>query len=431
MATHRYCDGVRRRDFLKAGVLSGIGLTLADYLRLASAGEVSGSAKAKAAIFINLSGGPTHMDTFDLKPDAPAEYRGEFNPMKTNADGVEICEHLPRLAKCADKFAILRGVSHTLAAHDLGTKYMNTGNRPLPSLIFPGYGAVVGKELGGPADLPPFVAVPNTPQTAGYLGIRYAPFQTNATPAAGRPFTVRGVALRSGLTVSDVERRQDLLKKLDKTFAQNDTDDLVDGLDKFAQQAHEMITSPRARKAFDISQENKELADLFGATPLGQSCLLASRLVEHGVRFVTVSFGGWDTHQNNFPSLKDRQLPPLDQGVSGLLTALDTKGLLESTAVFVTGEFGRTPKINARAGRDHWPRAMFCVLAGGGFKGGQVIGASDDKGMGPAETGITPDDVAASFYHALGIDHTKEYHSNTGRPVMIVRNGNVIDRLFA
>jgi hypothetical protein len=430
MAIHRYCDGVRRRDFLKAGVLSGIGLTLADYLRMASAGEVQSSSKAKAAIFINLGGGPTHMDTFDLKPDAPAEYRGEFSPIKTNADGVEICEHLPLLAKCADKFAILRGVSHTLAAHDLGTKYMNTGNRPLPSLTFPGYGAVVGKELGGPVDLPPFVAVPNTPQTAGYLGIRYAPFQTNATPASGRPFSVRGVALRTGLTVGDVERRQDLLKKLDKTFAQNDTDDLVGGLDKFAQQAHEMITSPRARKAFDISQEDKEIAELFGTTPLGQSCLLASRLVEHGVRFVTVSFGGWDTHQNNFPAMKDRQLPPLDQGLSGLLATLEKKGLLESTAVFVTGEFGRTPKINQRAGRDHWPRAMFCLLAGGGFKGGQVIGASDDKGMGPAETGITPDDVAASFYHALGIDHTKEYHSSTGRPVMIVRNGNVIDKLF-
>src|SRR5262245_45207152 len=181
MATNRTCDGVNRRDFLKAGALGG-GLSLAGYFRLAAAGEIRpaavGRGKATAAIFVNLGGGPTHMDTFDLKPDAPKEYRGEFNPIDTDVPGVAICEHLPRLAKCADKFAILRGVSHSLAAHEFGTKYMNTGNRPLPSLVYPGYGAVVSKELPGPQDLPPFVAVPNTPQVAGFLGVEYAPFST-------------------------------------------------------------------------------------------------------------------------------------------------------------------------------------------------------------------------------------------------------------
>jgi hypothetical protein len=429
MALHRYCDGVRRRDFLKAGVLGGLGLSLADYLRLSAQGAVR-QAKASSAIFVNLAGGPSHMDTFDLKPDAPAEYRGEFNPIDTNVAGIQISEHLPKLAAMADKYCILRGVSHTLAAHNLGTKYMNTGNRPLPSIEYPGYGAVVSKELGSAPDLPPFVAVPNTPQMAGYLGIRYAPLATNATPRMGQPFTVRGISLRTGLTVSDVERRQNLLKDLDTLFQSAEADQLVEGLDKFSQQAYEMITSPRARKAFDVSQESSETAQRFGESPFGQSCLLATRLVEHGVRFVTVSFGGWDTHQNNFPSLKDRQLPPLDQGLSALFQTLSERGLLESTAVFVTGEFGRTPKINQRAGRDHWPRAMFVLLGGGRIKGGQVLGASDDKGMGPASEGITPDNIAASFFHCLGIEYNKEYHTSTGRPVMIVRNGSVINELF-
>src|SRR5947209_11781907 len=188
MSTNRYCDGVRRRDFLRLGVFGATGLSLANYLRLAEAGQVTGG-KATSAIFVNLGGGPSHMDSFDLKPDAPKEYRGEFNPIATNVPGIEISEHLPRLAKCADKYTILRGVSHSLAAHDLGAKYMNTGNRPLPSLEFPGYGPVVTKELGGPADLPPFVAIPNTPQVPGYLGVQYAAVNTTRAPAAGRPFT--------------------------------------------------------------------------------------------------------------------------------------------------------------------------------------------------------------------------------------------------
>src|SRR3954452_16760419 len=194
MAIYRCCDGVRRRDLLRVGVLGMAGLGLADYLRLVEAGEVQGG-KATSAIFINLGGGPSHLDTFDLKPDAPAEYRGEFRPIDTNVPGVAICEHLPKLARCADKFALLRGVSHSLAEHEMGTKYMNTGNRPIPSLEFPGYGAVVSKELSSPPDLPPFVAIPNTPQVAGSLGVEYAPFSTNSTPKAGQPFTVRGITI--------------------------------------------------------------------------------------------------------------------------------------------------------------------------------------------------------------------------------------------
>ncbi len=430
MANHRYCDGIDRRDVLKAGLLGGLGITLADYLRLASAGETA-AAPAKAAIFISMQGGPSHLDTFDLKPKAGSEYRGEFNPIATNAPGVEISEHLPKLAQVADKFAILRGVSHTLAAHELGQQYMNTGNRPLPSIAYPAYGSVVTRERPAPPDLPPFVAIPNTPQSPGYLGIEYAPLQTNAAPRPGQPFSVRGVSLAGGVTVADIERRQHLLADLDTTFKSLEkSSDLLNGLDQFSAQAYSIITSQRTRQAFDVSRESAETAQRFGQGPFGQSCLLAARLVEAGVRFVTVSIGGWDTHGDNFTQLKNK-LPPFDEGLAALFTTLEERGLLQSTAVFVTGEFGRTPKINPRAGRDHWPRAMFVLLGGGGFRGGVAHGNSDENGMGSAGAGYAPDDIAASFYHSLGIDHTREFNTNTGRPVMIVRNGKVLPELFA
>ncbi|MFN4258233.1 MAG: DUF1501 domain-containing protein [Gemmataceae bacterium] len=431
MTTHRYCDGLSRRDFVKVGAVGALGFTLADFLRLARAGEARGG-KAKSAIFVWLGGGPTHLDSFDMKPDAPAEYRGEFQPIATNVPGIQICEHLPRLASCADTYAIVRGVSHTLAGHELGTTYLNTGSRPLPSLIYPGYGAVVSKELAGAADLPHFVAIPSTPQKAGYLGVRQAPLQTNDVPRPGLPFSVRGISLGNGLTVEEFEKRQNLLGQLDTTFQSLDNDNkLIEGLDRFSQQAYDMIRSPKARQAFDVSQEKPEIAERFGTQRFGMSCLLANRLIEAGVRYVTVSFGGWDTHGGNFRACKDSLLPQLDQGLAALLTTLRERGLLDSTLIFVTGEFGRTPKINERAGRDHWPRAMFVLLAGGGIRGGQVIGASDDKGMGPAGPAFSPDDVAASFYHGLGIDCRKEYHTSTGRPIMIVRDGHVIPDLFA
>jgi uncharacterized protein (DUF1501 family) len=430
MASYRTCDGVRRRDFLKVGALASLGLSLPNYLRLARAGEVAEKG-AKAAIFVNLGGGPSHLDMFDMKPAAPAEFRGEFNPIATNVPGVEICEHLPRLAQCADKFAILRGVSHTLAAHEVGTQYMTTGNRPIPSLEFPGYGAVVNKELKARDDLPSFVAIPTTPQRAGYLGVQYAALQTNSTPTPKKPYTVRGLSLAKGLTISDVEKREQLLNDLDNAFKDmSDAYDLVGGLDEFSERAYDMITSPRAREAFDIGKEDPSVVERFGEHAFGQSCLLACRLIEAGVRFATVTIGGFDTHNKNFESLKGGKLKNLDEALSAMFARLADKGLLDSTSICVTGEFGRTPKINPRAGRDHWPRAMFVLLGGGGMKGGQVIGESDDKGMGPAHEPITPEQVAASFYHSLGIDYAKEYHTATGRPVKIVREGSLIPQLF-
>ena len=433
MALHKTCDGMQRRDFLKVGAIGATSLSLGSFLKMSEAGQVNPAAKAKSAIFINLPGGPTHMDTFDLKPNSSEEYRGEFNPIQTCIPGIEISEHLPKLASAMDKFVILRGVSHTLAAHRLGSDYVNTGNRPLPSLEFPGYGAVVTKELGGPEELPPFVSIPRSTQMPGYLGVKYAPLHTNSTPSPGRPYSVRGISLGNGITVADVEKRQNLLNSLDTTFAGfEQNSQLLEGLDRFSQQAYSMLSSKLARDAFDVSQESPQFAEKFGEEAFGQSCLLATRLVESGVRFVTVSTGGWDTHRDNWNRLKTALLPAFDEGLSALLIGLEEKGLLESTAVYVTGEFGRTPKINTeRGGRDHYPRCMFMLMAGGGISGGRVLGESDENATEPLNDGFSPDDVAASFYHNLGIDHTKEYHTNTGRPVMIVREGQVIEELFA
>lgn len=434
MTFHRNCEGAVRRDFLRVGALAAGTFTLADFLRAEEAGKVKSSG-AQAGIFIDLNGGPSHLDTFDLKPEAPAEIRGKFKPIDTNVTGIQISEHLPKLAACADKYAILRGVSHTLAAHRLGSEYVNTGSRPLASLEYPGYGAVVSKELATAQDIPPFVAIPRGGQRAGFLGIQYAPLNTGNVPVAGQPFSVRGISLGAGMTVEQIERRKSLLHDIDRTFRGYENDNqLVMGLDRFQEKAFAMITSPRARAAFDISKESPAFAEQFGPQPFAQSCLLAIRLIEAGVRFVSLSLGGWDTHTDNFTRLSTKLLPELDAGLAALYTGLEQRGLLSTTAVLTTGEFGRTPKINDRSaegGRDHYPRCMFMLAAGGNFRGGQVIGASDDTASGPANEAITPDDVAASFYTNLGIDPQQEFDTETGRPITLVRDGKVIKELFA
>jgi hypothetical protein len=433
MSMHRTCDGMKRRDFIRIGGIATGGLTLANYLQLAEAGHVK-EGHATSGIFIDLNGGPSHIDTFDPKPDAPDGIRGDFKTIETCVPGVRISEHLPKLAACFDKYAIVRGVSHTLAAHRLGSEYVNTGSRPIASLEYPGYGSVVTRERGVDADIPPFVAIPNGGQRPGFLGIQYAPMNTSAQPQRGKPFNVRGISLGAGVTVEQIDRRQNLLKELDRTFASLEgRDQLLTGLDRFSEKAFSMITSERARLAFDISKESPSFSDQFGSDPFEQSCLLAVRLIESGVRFVSLSLGGWDNHTDIFNILSKKQLPKLDGGLSSLLTGLEQKGLLGTTAVFVTGEFGRTPKVNTRAtlgGRDHYPRCMFMLMAGGKVRGGQVIGASDETGAGPANESYKPDDMAASFYQNLGIDHKQEFQTETGRPITLVRDGEVIPQLF-
>jgi hypothetical protein len=431
MASHLFCDGVTRRDFFRVGALAGIGLSLPRFFELSAAGAVA-PARGKAAIYVRLAGGPSHLDTFDMKPEAPDSHRGEFKDAATNVPGIRICEHLPKLAQCADKYSILRGVSHTLAAHDLGSEYLLTGNRPIASLRYPTYGAVVAREMEAPSHLPPFVAIPSQGlYPTGFMGPEYGPFETGQAPKSGKIMEVRGLALRNGVTLEDIDRRQNLVERYDHAFGDFAKEDkLLAGMDEFGRKAYEMMRSEKSRAAFDLSKEPESISKLFGADQFSQSCLLATRLVESGVRFVTVTLGGWDTHQNNWTTLKNTLCPQLDAGLSGLFLGLAAKGLLDSTSVFVSGEFGRTPKINQRGGRDHYPRAMFCLLAGGGVKGGQVIGESDAKGEGPKDKAITPDDVAATFYHTLGIDHTKEYRTPSGRPVMIVRHGKVLHELL-
>jgi hypothetical protein len=303
-----------RRDFLKVGACGFAGLSLASYLRYAAAHHGHKHKKAESAIVVFLGGGPTQLDTFDMKPDAPAEYRGEFKPIDTNVPGLRICEHLPLLARQADKFAVLRA-SHTQAAHELATNYLSTGNRPVPSVVYPGYGAVVSKELTGEAELPHFVAIPQTAQSSGYLGVRYAPLATQSTPKAGVPFDVRGIALADGLAVEQFEKNEALRRSLDTGLdGAAEYSKAVDGLDRFAQQAHDIIASPKARKAFDVSREPTEVADRFGTSKFPMSCLLAARLIEAGVRFTTVSFGGWDTH--NGPRHRRVRPYPEDQRTS-------------------------------------------------------------------------------------------------------------------
>ena len=435
MGKHQQCDGVSRRDAIKIGMLGSAGLTMGGFMRLSDAGEIRQDAKATSAIFVELPGGPSHLDTFDLKPNGPTEIRGSFKAIKTNVPGVEISEHLPKMAECADKYTIFRGVSHSLGAHPLGQKFLFTGNRPNPSVDYPCYGSVVSRELPAAADLPSFVAIPKSNQGPGHLGVKYAPLATNAQPQAGRPFNVRGVSLAGGVTLHEVEKRQSLLRSLDQKFtAIQREDDLLSGLDRFSQKAFDMITSQRTRQAFDIVRESKTFRSLYGEDAFSQSCLLATRLVESGVRFVTVSLGGWDTHQDNFTKLKTNLLPKLDAGLAGLFQGLAEKGLLETTTVFVTGEFGRTPKINSRSaegGRDHYPRCMCMLMGGGPVQGGQVIGESDASAAGPKNDAINPEDVAASFYHTLGINHHKEYQTSIGRPISIVRDGSVLNDLFS
>lgn len=415
---------------LKAGIL-GTGFTLSDYLRLQAA---PGNQDAqRSAVIVHLWGGPSHQDTFDLKPDAPVEYRGEFRPVATAAPGVEICEHMPQLARRAEKYAVIRGITHNLAEHGLGMGYVMTGNRPTPVLKYPLIGSIVSKELPAAADLPSFVSINRSfeGQGPGYLGPEFGPLLTGEKPQYGRPFRVRGITLGEGLTIDRYQSRRELLSDIDTAFRGFERqDDSVRGLDRFSEQAHRIITSPRAHAAFDLGREPDQETERFGKHEFGQCLLLTTRLIEAGVRFVTVILENWDTHGHNFEKLAGDLLPRFDQSFSAMLDRLEERGRLESTALLVTGEFGRTPKINADAGRDHWARAMCALMAGGDVRGGQVLGATDDKAQGPVDKGFTPDDLAASFFRNIGIDPKKEYDANIGRPITLIRNGEPIRGLL-
>ena len=420
---------ISRRQMLKAGVL-GSGLSLSNYLRLqASTGKQD---DGRSAILVFLGGGPSHQDTLDLKPDAPAEYRGQFRPISTAIPGIQICEHLPKLARRANKFAILRGITHNLSDHGLGTRYVMTGNRPTPVLKYPLFGSVVSYEFPSAEDLPSFVSIDRPVEGPGYLGPEYGPLSTGEKPRYGQPFRVRGISLGEGMTVEKYRSRRSLLSDIDNTYAGfEELDDSVRGIDRFSEQAYNIISSPRARNAFNLTIEPDREVERFGRHDFGQSMMLTSRLIEAGVRFVTVLLEGWDTHQDNFNRLGRELLPRLDQSLSALLDRLGASGLLDSTSILVTGEFGRTPKVNGNAGRDHWARAMCSMMAGGSTNCGQVIGQTDDKAQGPVGDSYTPDDLAASFLQNIGIDPNTEYEANVGRPITLIRNGRPINGLVS
>src|SRR5262245_33432728 len=418
-----YCR-LSRREFLTVGAAGTLTLPLA-----LQAAERKRSAPEMNAIFVWLGGGPAHLDTFDPKPDAVPEIRGEFGTIPTSLPGCRLSEILPQLARQMHRVSLVRSITHNIGSHAPGSLYLLTGNRPLPSLKFPTYGSVMTCEKKAPADMPPFVAVPAEPAEspgAGYLGVAYNSFSVNADPQAAN-FSVRAISLPGGTTVERVARRTGLLRRLDQSFTE--PDETIAGLDRFQQQAYDIVRSPRSRRAFDLEQEPAPLRDRYGRTTVGQSCLLARRLIEAGCRFVTVNSTGWDTHGQNFKNLKEKLVPPVDQGLAALLEDLDTRGLLESTVVFLVGEFGRTPKVNKNAGRDHWPYSMFALLAGGKLPRGLVYGETDAGGERPRDKPVLPDDVAATFYHTLGIDSKKEYLSPTGRPIQIVHDGHPIPEL--
>lgn len=422
---------INRRDFIAFSAAAPYfltGVTGTGELRAA----ISPAKTPIAGILVFLTGGPSHLDTFDPKPSAPSEIRGDFKAVATKVPGLQICEHLPKLAQCADHFSLLRGVSHTLAAHSLGSQYLNTGSRPLASLKYPSYGSVVTKERGSAEGVPNYVAVPHPIHDAGFLGMRYNAFSAAGMPTLRRPIPVRGVTLPPTLPLAEFDRRYELLTELDRRFSSMADDGDLTAMDDFSRQTHAMIRSPKTREAFDLSRESPSFARRFGDDDWSGSCLLAIRLVEAGVGFVTLSLGGWDTHASNFPTLKDRLLPKLDLALSGLFTGLSDRGLLASTAVLVTGEFGRTPKINSNPspGRDHYPGCMSVLMAGNLVRGGQLLGASDATGSRPEGRRFSPDDVAATFYRNLAIDPATVYQSDSGRPITLVRNGQSIDQLL-
>jgi hypothetical protein len=440
-----FCDGSRRRDFLHAGALSVLGLGMTQWTALKSFGAVRKDAQDVNVILIMLIGGPSQLDTWDMKPNAPAEIKGPYKPIGTNVPGIEICEVFPRMAKNADKFALVRSVNHTAAAvHDTGHQMMQTGRLFQGGVEYPHYGCVVSKLRGPKGDVPAHVLLPrpigNTGggmphgQNAGFLGKAFDPFVLNADPSDPN-FRVPDMLPPDYLAGLRVDRRKDWRVSVDKTVSAFETSQDARLLDTTFQQAYTLMTSQKARAAFELHQEPDKTREKYGLNQFGQSCLLARRLVEAGVRFVTINMFEtvfdeitWDIHGSKpfSPISCYRELvgPMFDNAYSSLLEELSERGMLDNTMVLALGEFGRTPKVNPAGGRDHWPQCWTSIIAGGGVKGGQVYGASDEIGAFPKDKPVTPARLAATVYHALGIDLETELSGAQGRPIPVVDRGN-------
>jgi uncharacterized protein (DUF1501 family) len=435
------CEGFHRRDFLTIGSAGALGLTLPGFLAAEARAKSSSTetkSKAKGVILLWLAGGPATIDMWDNKPEAPEGIRGEFKSIDTNVSGIQVAETFPKMAQVCDKLSIVRSLYHTIPSHGPATVFMQTGNKPTAALQYPALGSLTAKLMKVETGIPPYVTFGDVrggqAGLAGYLGTGYNPFVIEGGGGRGGNggFSVRGLTLKGSFTLDDLNKRDALLHKFDGGLAGLDqASDLVDGLDQFHQQAIEILKSDKTRKALDLSAEKQATRDLYGTTPFGQGALAARRLIEAGVRFATVSFGGWDTHSQTFNAHKTRLAPTTDMVIAALVKDLDDRGLLDSTIVMCAGEFGRTPKINKNTGRDHWARSMACVLAGGGFKRGYVHGSTDASGMAPAIDPVTPDDVSATIFRNLGLDPHMELQTPTGRPITLFREGKVVEKLIA
>ena len=423
---------LRRRQVLQAGAVFGLGF--ADVLRATSRPSLDDEfpARASSVIHVHLPGGLAHQDSFDPKPYAPLPYRGQTRAIDTNLPGVQFSQHMTQLAKIADKLTIIRSFSHNEADHSRGTHNMLTGYRPSPAVVFPSMGSITAHELGPRRDLPPYVCVPGVPSTfagSGYLSSSFAPFGLGADPA-NENFKVRDLNAPGGVDEERFTRRRELLERVNSKFSEKQISDELIAMDSFYERAYDLLGSQAARDAFRIELEDEKLRDRYGRNQAGQRLLLARRLVEAGVRYVTVTVGGWDDHKGIHNSLKGK-LPRIDKAFARLVIDLDERGLLDETLVVLTSEFGRSPKINADGGRDHWPGVFSVVLAGGGVKRGYVHGRSDATASAPEEKRVGPEDFARTLFMLTGIQPDKELMAPGDRPLSIQEGGRLLRDILA
>lgn len=425
-AAARDCQGVSRRDFLRVGALSGLGLSLPELFAAKQARAAAGKkSKDVSCILIWTLGGTSHHDTFDPKPDAPASVRGEFGTLPTAVPGVRFCDVAPRMARELRRFGLLRSLNPRNGSHGSADAIMMTGHAFNPNMVYPCFGSVISQQKGFKTRMPPFVQLGQYVEkgfgggSAGYLGIVHNPFELLADPNVDQ-FSARDITPPPGVDAERLRRRKGMLGIVDGLQRQADRQpEAFDALDKHYQAALNLITAPETKRAFEIGVEDPRLRDRYGRNRFGQSCLLARRLVESGVRFVTVSDPSWDTHADNFKSLKNSLMPRIDQGVPALLTDLEERGLLDSTLVVWLTDFGRTPKINSASGRDHWSTAGFAIMAGAGIPGGSVVGKTDREGGAPADAEYFPEDVAATVYTKLGIPLDLMTYTPDERPIRL------------
>lgn len=437
MSLSQNCAGVKRRDCLQLGLGALLGGTFLNSLRFQSAARADDgkiAPKAKSCILIWMDGGPTHFETFDPKPTAPSEIRGEFETIDTAIPGVQFSQHMTKLAASLNKFSIIRSIKHDQTNHGAGNHYMMTGAPPrIPVAcgafvsFHPSLGAVAAHELGKDNGLPAYFSMPTMSRSGGpnFLGAKYAPFVVAEDPNQ-QNFRVRDVNFPSELTDDRFSRRSDLRKQVDKLkrIQEQSAGDPVNALDEYYRQGFDLVHSRPAQEAFDIHREPEAIRTAYGRNSFGQRALLARRLVEAGVPFVTLYDGGWDHHSDLFSALNNR-LPSWDNTVATLISDLEQRGMLESTLVVALGEFGRTPKLSvlpgsAKAGRDHWSSAMSVLMAGGGTPGGVVVGATDRSGYSAVERVLSPENFASTIYRKLGIDPDKMLYTPQGRPTHLV-----------